>query len=278
MRRIYFLGCATMVLLGGCKSSEDGAVDSGGSSPIGNDGSLRDAQAGMDTGSPGDLATGGGTVDGGLGLEVAASSGDTAAGVDSDPLPRTDAGKLPFDASPSTGLGPDTADAPPNDARLQSDGGGSGGADGSGTSTGTTLFPLSTGTNCYDVTGVSGVTDGCELQVAVLLGKALPGTYVSSSGQFALGTEGTLGTGLLSQNKGTLLRDSSVTDPTLPGCSWHQTVTTYLTMTAQNQFTISVTENQDSITAACGATAPTCSSTWTWTMAIDAKKLPPVCN
>ena len=146
------------------------------------------------------------------------------------------------------------------------------------TATGPTLYGLSDGTYCYDITAVSAVSDGCALGVAGLVGSAaLPGTYTVSAGQFTLGTEGSLGTGLISQNMGTLSRDGNTSDPSAPGCTWHQKDTTYLTMVGQNQFYVTVTENQDSITAACGAPAATCTSTWTWDMQIGTKT-PPACK
>jgi hypothetical protein len=139
------------------------------------------------------------------------------------------------------------------------------------TATGPTLYPLSPGAYCYDITGVIGtVSDGCGIEVATLVGNAYPGIFDSSTGQFTLGKEGSLGTGLISQNVGPLRRDGTTSDGT--PCTWHQTDTTTLTMTGQNQFTVSVTETEDTFAAACGATAPTggtCTSTWTWSMGID---------
>ena len=149
------------------------------------------------------------------------------------------------------------------------------------TGTGLTLYALSEGTYCYDITGVSGVVDGCGTGAAGLVGTAaLTGTYVALSGNFTLGTDGSLGNGDISQNTGNLVRNGNTSDSSLPTCTWHQTDTTLLTMTGQNMFTVSVTETQDTFAAACAASSPpppaagTCTSTWTWTMGIDAAKVP----
>jgi hypothetical protein len=145
--------------------------------------------------------------------------------------------------------------------------------------TGTTPMPysLSPGTYCYDITGASNVSDACALGVAGLVGTAsLSGTYDSSTGQFTLGTEGSLGTGLLSQNTGTLKSIADTSDGA--ACFWHQTDTTILTMTGQNMFSVAVTE-QKSAFAGCSTTPTggTCTSTWTWTMEINANKVAPDC-
>ena len=59
----------------------------------------------------------------------------------------------------------------------------------------------------------------------------------------------------------------------MPTCTWHQTDTSQVTLTATNAFTIQVTEVEEMFATACSAgTAPaggTCTSTWTWTMEID---------
>jgi hypothetical protein len=142
---------------------------------------------------------------------------------------------------------------------------------------GPTLYALSAGTFCYDIMGVSGVADGCELGVAALVGTAaLPGTYDATTGQFTLGTEGSLGTGLISNNMGTLLRDGMTSDVAVPACTWHQSDTTVMVMVAQNNFTAQVTETQNTFAAACAPipTGGTCTSTWTWTFGINAAKSP----
>jgi hypothetical protein len=144
--------------------------------------------------------------------------------------------------------------------------------------TGPTIYPMSDGTWCFDITGVSAVSDGCGLDVASLVGKALPGTYVATSGQFTLGTEGSLGTGLINANQATLLRKGDPSDGA--GCSWHQEDTSNLTMTGQNMFTVQVTETENNFSAACTPipTGGTCTSTWIWTMGIDAARTTPACQ
>jgi hypothetical protein len=141
-------------------------------------------------------------------------------------------------------------------------------------STGPVLYPLSTGPYCYDVTGVSGVVDGCGIAPASVVGTALPGTYDQAAQTFTLGTEGSLGVGVLSNNTGTLLRDGTTSDSSAPSCTWHQTDTTTITMMAQNMFTASVVETEDTFAAACGAASTPCTSSWTWTMSINAAKSP----
>lgn len=150
-----------------------------------------------------------------------------------------------------------------------------------GDDAGPVIYPLSEGTYCYDVKAISpGYADGCQLAVASLVGQALPGTYVSATGQFTLGTEGSLGTGLVNANVATLQRDGTMTDSTAPTCSWHQTDTTTMTMTGQNMFTAAVVETENTFAAACNPapTGGTCTSSWTWTLAINANKIAPACQ
>jgi hypothetical protein len=140
-------------------------------------------------------------------------------------------------------------------------------------------YGISPGAYCYKITGVSAVNDGCGLEVAGLVGSALPGTYDATTGTFTLGTQGALGGGVITYNQGTLVRvKGTMNDPAVAGCSWSQDDTTLLTMTAQNQFTASVTENQDTITATCGLAVTSCTSTWTWTFAIDGTLTAPACK
>ena len=142
-----------------------------------------------------------------------------------------------------------------------------------------TLYKISPGAYCYKITGVSAVNDGCELGVAGLVGQALPGNYDAATGTFTLGTEGSLGGGVIQYNQGTLVRQKgTVTDSVDPTCSWSQQDTTLVTMSADNQFSAAVTEVQDTIAAACGAAAATCTSTWTWTFAIDGTLTAPGCK
>jgi hypothetical protein len=142
-----------------------------------------------------------------------------------------------------------------------------------------TLYPLSEGTYCYDVTAISAVVDGCQIAPGAYVGASLPGTYTTPT--FILGTDGSLGQGNLAHNTGTLLRDGSTSDQDAPTCNWHQTDTTTVTLTALNTFTASVVETQDTFALACGTTAPpagSCTSSWTWTMVINANKTASACN
>ncbi len=156
----------------------------------------------------------------------------------------------------------------------------------SGTSdtAGITLFGLSAGDNCYTITSIApGFSDGCGLGVDTLVGQSLPMSYDATTASVALGTDGSLGGGVIANNEGTLVR---VGDPTLAGttCTWHQTDNTVLEMTANNQFTVTVTETESAFGPTCAATdvpaAGTCTSTWTWTMQKSAVTtlVPPACG
>jgi hypothetical protein len=135
---------------------------------------------------------------------------------------------------------------------------------------GPTLYGITPGTWCYKVTTLSAVSDACDTGAATMVGKSIPGTYDATTGIFTLGTKGSLGGGAIANNVGALVRvKGPVSDSALPGCSWNQADNTTVTMTAENMFTASVVETQDTITTACGAAATTCTSTWTWTMEID---------
>lgn len=141
---------------------------------------------------------------------------------------------------------------------------------------GPVVYGISPGAYCYKITGISAVNDGCGLEVAKQVGAALPGTYDASTGTLTLGTQGSLGGGVVTYNQGTLVR---VKGPMSDGaCSWQQDDTTLITVTAQNQFTASVTENQDSIGAACNLSFTSCQSTWTWTFVIDGTLTAPACK
>jgi len=159
---------------------------------------------------------------------------------------------------------------------LSGDGGtGTGGGDGS-----VTLYGLTTGDSCFDVTAVSNVTDGCMLSVGSVVGSALLVNYVMSTATLTVGTSGSLGAGPIAFNMGTLMRDGNTSDSSMPQCTWHQTDTSDVTVTATNEFDISVTEVENTFSAACGATAPaggSCTSTWTWHMK-KGTKTPPACN
>jgi len=139
------------------------------------------------------------------------------------------------------------------------------------TGTGQTVYRLSPGPYCYAVTSIlPGTVDGCDISVASVVGSDLPVNYDATTGILTVGTQGSLGAGAIAYNAGTLNRDGDTGDGA--GCTWHQTDTTEVLVTAENAFTVSVTEVQSTFAAACGAPAATCTSTWSWTMQIDASK------
>ena len=154
----------------------------------------------------------------------------------------------------------------------------------SGTSdaAGITLFGLSAGDNCYTVTAIApGYVDGCGDGVELVVNHSLPMNYTSATATVVLGTDGSLGGGVIANNMGTLVRDGNTSFT--PTCTLHQTDTTQLTMLANNMFTVTVQEVQSNFAAACGALAPaagTCTSTWTWTMqkSSDATFVTPLCG
>ncbi len=156
---------------------------------------------------------------------------------------------------------------------------------------GPVLYALSPGNFCFDVVSVApGTVDGCDNGAADFVTTATTRAALSviyydtattvggvaiPAGTVEVGTDGSLGRGVINQNQATLLRDSTVPAPAPnQACTWHQTDTSQFQLTATNQFTISVTETQSTFTAACTtaqlapATDP-CTSTWTWTLAIE---------
>jgi hypothetical protein len=163
------------------------------------------------------------------------------------------------------------------------DGGGLGGAGGGTEDAGTdapTLFGLSAGDSCFDIVSVAtGSNDGCMIGVADLVGVGILINYNASTGVLTAGTAGTLGAGAIAFNQGTLTRDSPATDPQMTTCTWHQTDTGNVTVTATNEFDIAVTEVENMFANACSAkpTGGTCTSTWTWHMKKGTKS-PPGCN
>jgi len=148
-----------------------------------------------------------------------------------------------------------------------------------------TLFGLSAGDNCYTITAITaGYSDGCKLGVQTLVGMSLPMNYTAATATVMLGTEGSLGAGVISANMGTLVRENDPTLDTTGVCGWHQLDTSLLKLTADNKFTVTVTEVESMFKAGCTAditpTGGTCTSTWTWTMqkATDASLTPPLCG
>ena len=148
---------------------------------------------------------------------------------------------------------------------------------------GPALYGLTGGDSCFEVIAVdpSSVSDGC--MKGSILDAATPGdplvlpfNYDSTTKIITLGTSGSLGAGTVASNVGTLNRVVDPTDSANAACMWHQTDVSQLVLTADNQFTISVTEMQSMFAAACTMTpaAGSCTSTWTWTMAKSVKTPP----
>jgi hypothetical protein len=145
-------------------------------------------------------------------------------------------------------------------------------------------FGLTGGDSCFTITDIApGFSDGCGLGVDKIVGTSLPLNYDGTTAIVTLGTQGSLGGGAISSNQGTLVRDNN---PTIDGttCTYHQTDTSLLQMTADNAFTVTVTETQSTFGATCAAAdvpvGGTCTSTWKWTMAksIVASLVPPLCG
>jgi hypothetical protein len=169
-------------------------------------------------------------------------------------------------------------------------GGFTGGGDGGATGTdagqdGPALFGLSTGDSCFDVVSVqTGSSDGCNLGVADpvasdgLVGSALLVNYTMATATLTVGTAGSLGAGQIAFNMGTLMRTGTTTDSQMMTCNWHQTDTSMVTLTATNEFDISVTEVENMFATACSGppTGGTCTSTWTWHMTKSLTKTPAV--
>jgi hypothetical protein len=141
---------------------------------------------------------------------------------------------------------------------------------------GVVLYGLSAGDSCFDVLAVAaGASDGCQLGVAEsrttggLVGAALPFNYDVQTGTVSIGTNGALGTGKVLCNAGMLSRLGSPTLFTMPSCSWQETDTATLRMTATNELDLSVISVEMGFTACSAANTPVggeCTSTWTWHM------------
>lgn len=198
-------------------------------------------------------------------LEVVVGAAMLAAGCSSS-SDCSDGGNCSSDAAPGGATG--------------SGGSGGGGTDGAADAA---LFGVTPGDYCYDILSIAaGANDGCDIGVAGLVGNALLGHYDNNTGIFTLGREGSLGSGPIANNMGTLTRENMPTKSEMPSCSLHQTDTTMLVLTDVNQFTASVTEVEDMFAAApaCSMipTGGSCTSTWTWSMKITATKMPPNCD
>ncbi|HVZ73983.1 MAG TPA: hypothetical protein VHJ20_16500 [Polyangia bacterium] len=153
----------------------------------------------------------------------------------------------------------------------------------SNTNDGPTLYGLSVGDSCFDiVSAAAGSNDGCDLGVADTVANmgAVGSTklvhYDMATATLTVGTAGSLGDGVVTNNMGTLLREGDTSDSQMTTCTWHQKDTSVVTLTATNQFDISVTEVESNFAAACTAppTGGMCTSTWTWTMKKNPNKSP----
>jgi hypothetical protein len=149
-----------------------------------------------------------------------------------------------------------------------------GAADGGGGGGGSNLFGITEGTYCFKITAIDpGAVDDCDIKVAMQVGQYLPVTYMRSpSAKLTVGTDGSLGGGSIASNTGTLTRDNMPAADTMPTCTWHQTDTTMITLTAENTFTAAVVEKEEMFAPACSADnvppGGMCTSSWTWTMKI----------
>jgi hypothetical protein len=150
-------------------------------------------------------------------------------------------------------------------------------ADGStdGATDGGTLYALSTGDSCFDVTAVANVTDACGISPGSVVGGALLVNYTMSTATLTVGTMGAEGAGPIAHNTGTLTRSGDTSDSSMPSCTWHQVDTAQVTVTGTNAFTISVTEMETNFSTACGMSD--CTSSWTWMM-MKGSKTPPGCQ
>ncbi len=153
-------------------------------------------------------------------------------------------------------------------------------------SDGPVAFGLAPGDNCFDVVSIQpGSNDGCMIGVADTtatggpVGGGLLVNYNATTGILTVGTAGSLGAGPIAFNTGTLTRDGNPTDSQMPTCGWHQTDTSDVTVTATNEFDITVTEVEDTFATACSfkPTGGTCTSRWTWHMKLGTE-IAPACN
>ena len=149
---------------------------------------------------------------------------------------------------------------------------------GAGGGAGATPFGFTEGDTCFDVVSITNVQDDCMAQPGTVVGMSLPVNYVAATGTLTVGTSGSVGAGPIAFNQGTLTRANDPTDPTMPTCMWHQTDMSNVTVTADNEFDISVTEDQSMFKPACSPipTGGMCTSTWTWHMK-KGTKTPPGC-
>jgi hypothetical protein len=171
------------------------------------------------------------------------------------------------------------------DAGVCPDLGAGGGSSGHGGTTGAggaggaaaPLYGVTEGTYCFDITGGTVASDGCGFTPAAEIGSRKPVTYNATTGIISVGRMGSLGAGPIDKNQGTLTRDGDTADEMMPTCTWHQTDTSLLQLTATNTFTVSVTETESNFALACVPPPPSdpCTSTFSYTMVIHSPALMP---
>ena len=128
------------------------------------------------------------------------------------------------------------------------------------------------------MTSVTAVVDGCNTGASALVGQRLPHTYDDlTTGRVTLGNKGSLGSGLVDNNKGVLTHSGTVTKAGSATCSWHEDVVTMYELIGQNMLTAAVTQTQSTFTPSCApppASDP-CTTTFTMTMQIHTPGLMP---
>jgi len=149
------------------------------------------------------------------------------------------------------------------------------------TADGPKLYVLSSGS--FKVLSASMVTDGCMIGVdktlaeGGVIGASFPLTLDNTTGDVSLGNlQGnplvpSLGKGKIGANMGTLMMETDITAEAPSMCKLHRKVTSILTLTADQKFTLAVTRT-DSMRMMCSVPAgvgESCTSTYTWTFDRD---------
>ncbi len=136
------------------------------------------------------------------------------------------------------------------------------------------------GSSCYVIwTLYPGAVDGCGIGVRGLVGSELTASYDVTTGAFALGSNGGLGSGVIRGNVADLASTTTASNAS-GSCSWQQTDSASLTMIADGELTVSVTQTESNFAATC-ASAPAggqCTSTWQWALGIDNGRSSPACQ
>jgi hypothetical protein len=211
---------------------------------------------------------------------AAGATGGSTAGTDGGVIVATDAGDGPREAVSDARDGGATTAPDAHDGATTATDAHDGGAAVCGE---VVLFGLIVGDSCFDVVSVeAGANDGCMLGVADaapngLVGAALPFNYDQSTGTVSVGTMGALGRGPVRCNVGTLTRESNPSLASLPQCTWVQTDTSLIHLTATNELDLTATETQNAFTGCPAADVPAggaCTSTWTWHLKKGSKTWP----